>query len=128
MNKDVSKHLKPPRIKTLNDPFTRLIIKDNRSPNLRPVCLKSSGKLKSCRSEERFKVNYCLPPISPQPRNFKFFDLCEADRTSIKTPFFAIKEKSKKILGNQTHVEEGYFSRDLDRNSEAYNFSNIFQG
>lgn len=119
MNKDLNNHLKPPKIKISNDPFTRLIIKDNRSPNLKPVCLKSSRKVNSCRSQDKLKDIYFLPPISPQPRNIKFFDLREVDRTSLRTPNFASREKCKKTLGNQTQIEESFYWKDSDKNSDA---------
>lgn len=120
MNKDKNNFLKIPKIKASNDPFARLVFKDQKSPNLRPVCLKSSRKIYTCRSQDKLKPVYCLPPISPQPRNTRIFNFHDPDRSGLCTPYFNQIEKSLKNLGNQTQIEDSICSKHVEKNSDIF--------
>ena len=119
MNTDKNNFLKVPKAKVSNDPFARLVFKDQKSPNLRPVCLKSSRKIYTCRSHDKVKPVYCLPPISPQPRNTRAFNYYP-DRSGLSTPFFNQLEKSEKNLGNQTQIEESFNTGHAEKHSDFF--------
>jgi hypothetical protein len=107
MNTDKHRFLKPPRLQTYsdkNDPFTRLILKDNHSPNLRPVCIKSSRNVKTSRSEEKFKAGFFLPPISPSSKN-KPSQPFSADRSAVRTPYFETRNKAQRNLNHQNFTQ-----------------------
>ena len=79
------------------DPFASMIYKDNKSPTLKPVCVKSSKcNLKLSRSEEKITSRDRLPPLSPQGKFTRRIDIGPIERLSLKTPDFHIQTKIEK--------------------------------
>jgi hypothetical protein len=78
----------------LSDPFSNMIHRDNKSPSLKPVCVKSKKNLlNSVRSDSKFiKMKY-LPPISPTNRHVFPLNSSCFDRKSLQTPNFRIPNK-----------------------------------
>ena len=87
------------------DPFADMIFKNNKSPLLKPVYVKSKFRtMKSYRSHDNisnhnlFLNRDSLPPISPNFRPTQFFDFEHNERQILKTPNFKFSGKKHKNI------------------------------
>ena len=78
-----------------SDPFSNMIHKNNKSPVLKPVCVRAKhSPLLSCRSVDRLLGGIkFLPPISPSYRGSTHPELSETERNLTRTPNFSIPGK-----------------------------------
>lgn len=70
------------------DPFTNMILKSNKSPILKPVCVKPKILLRKNNSEVKILKYSALPPI-PQASRYKIIlETPSTSRYLLKTPTF----------------------------------------
>lgn len=107
------------------DPFSNMIQKKNKSPILKPVCVKPIGKtLLNSYSVGKFTTGIkFLPPISPPNRSSFNIGMLLNERNSAKTPNFAIPGKCSsrefKNYSEMAHVDMSF--GDVDEGSTNVN-------
>lgn len=72
------------------DPFTNMILKSNKSPILKPICVKPRILKQKTKSEVKILKFSALPPIPKASRYKIILDMPSTQRNSLQTPSFSV--------------------------------------